>query len=79
MARLKFQFVNLFFVLLIYFWALIGLVMVTELKSSAAIDTTSEVVSDEGPARPIAPRRDISGQRLAPLSIDSDLPPFWSR
>ena len=79
MARLKFQFVNQFLVLMIYFLALIGLVMVTELKSSAAEDTTSAVVLDEGPARPIAPGRDITGQRLAPLSIDGDLPPFWSR
>ena len=79
MARLKFQFVNLFFVLMIYFWALIGLVMVTELKSSAAEDTTRVVVLDEGSARPIAPRRDITSQRLAPLSIDNDLPPFWNR
>jgi hypothetical protein len=79
MARFKFQFVNLFFVLMIYFWALIGLVMVTEFKSSAAEETTSVVVPDERPARPIAPRRDITDQRLAPLSIDSRLPPFWSR
>jgi hypothetical protein len=79
MARLKLQVLNLFFVLMIYFWALTGLVMITELKSSAAEYITSEVVSDGEAARPIAPRRDITSQRLAPLDIDSAVPPFWSR
>lgn len=79
MARLKFLFLNMFFVLMIYFWAMAGLVMVTEIKTSAAENITSGIVSDEETLRPVAPRRDINGQRLAPLDTDSDLPPFWSR
>jgi hypothetical protein len=79
MARLKYQVLNLFLILMIYFWALTGLVMVTELKTSAAEYITSEVVSEGEASRPIAPRRDITSQRLAPLDVDSGVPPFWSR
>ena len=79
MVRIKFLILNLFFVLMIYFWALTGLVMVTELETSAAEHITNEVVSGEESSRPVVPRRDITSQRFAPLDVDGAVPPFWSR
>ena len=79
MAQVRLLLLNIFFVLMIYFSAMAGLVMVTELKTSAAENIASRGVSEVESARPVAPWRNISSQRLAPLEDDSSLPPFWSR
>jgi hypothetical protein len=79
MARIKNNILNLVFVAMIYAFTLGGLLVVGEMQSAAASGITTAAPAPVTQLRPIAPQRDISAQRMAPLPVDENLPPFWSR
>lgn len=79
MTRIRYKMLNIMFVLMIYVFTISALLIAGELRSSAAsgplVDTPMQVEQ----LRPIAPQRNISAQRMAPLTFDDELLPFWSR
>ncbi|GAB4456543.1 MAG: hypothetical protein Kow0031_37740 [Anaerolineae bacterium] len=79
MARIKFNILNLIFVAMIYAFSIGGLLIVNEMQSAAASGVDAVAPAPVEAPRPIAPQRDISAQRMAPLAINDELPPFWSR
>lgn len=79
MTRIKIKLLNIIFLMVIYAFTISALLILGEMETSAAsgVDVASPAPVEQ--PRPIAPQRDISTQRMAPVTIDDDLPPFWSR
>lgn len=79
MTRIKYKMVNIMFVLMIYVFTISSLLIMGEIQSSAASGPTVAAPVQVEQLRPIAPQRNVSVQRIAPLTLDDDLLPFWSR
>lgn len=79
MTRIKFKILNIIFVLMIYVFTISALLIMGEMRSSAASGVDVAAPAQVEQLRPIAPQRDVSTQRIAPVTLDDELPPFWSR